>query len=225
MATDYYDIVGNQELLDKQLLFYSSFLMVFENFSCTWKQAICFLYSTDLKSVDTASQTYNCPNRFVLTERNYFYRNVYNKLTPEIKRRLKDEVYKAKSKSGKVKPEPLSIFRWMVKHSFITLEDYKVLYKCHFKRNLYAHEIDRCLRTLVSEEDKSLLKNMIAISERASQNWAFRVTIPSHSEKQHLIEFYDSDGNKVAPKPKYLLTGTHIFYSLVLTNLDFITNE
>lgn len=222
MATDYYNIVGNQEMLEKQMLFYSSFLMVYENFSCTWKQAICFLYYTDLKSVDSKSQTFYCPSRFILKERNDFYRNSFNKLDPNLKQRLKNEVFKTKTKRKKNRPESLSIFRWMVKHSFITVEDYKILYKCHFNRNLYAHEIDHCLRTFVSEEDISLFKKMISISEKASQNWAYRVTIPSHPDKQQLIEYFDSDGNKVELKPEYLLTGTSIFYSLVLSNLDNI---
>ena len=64
--------------------------------------------------------------------------------------------------------------------------------------------------------------NCLSISEKASQMWAYRVTIPSHPDKQQLIEYFDSDGNKVELKPEYLLTGTSIFYSLVLSNLDNI---
>lgn len=222
MASELYNNISDTNKLEKQFLFYSSFLLVFENLVSVWKQGICFLYLQDLEAVNNDSDEFITQTRFVLTCRDTFFNQFRKFITPEIKKRLNNEVYKTKNSRNKQRPEPLSIFRWMLRKGFICLNDYKILYKCHSKRNSYAHEIDRCLRTSISEEDKQLLRDMINISERASQKWVYRVTIPSNKENQHLVDYVDSAGNKIDPKPEDLLTGTSIFYSLVLSNLETI---
>lgn len=222
MASEFYNNVSDKDKLEKLLLFYSSFLLVFENIVSVWKQGICFLYLQDIDAVNCNSQKFITQTRFVLSSRDSFFHQFRKSITPEIRKKLNNEVYKTKNSRNKQRPEPLSIFRWMLRKDFICLNDYKILYKCHSIRNSYAHEIGCCLRTSISEEDKQMLRDMINISERASQNWAYRVTIPSNKDKQHLIDYVDSAGNKIEPKPENLLTGTSIFYSLVLSNLDNI---
>lgn len=222
MASELYDIVSDRNKLEKQLLFYSSFLLVFENMISVWKQGICFLYLQDIDAINNNSKVFITKTRFVLSCRDSFFNQFRKSITPEIKKRLNNEVYRTKNGRNKQRPEPLSILRWMLRKEFICLDDYKILYKCHSKRNSYAHEIDHCLRASISVEDKQLLRDMINISERASQNWVYRVTIPSNKDKQHLVEHFDSAGNKIEPKPENLLTGTSIFYSLVLSNLEDI---
>ena len=225
MNTTLLDNVNNKEQLEKQLLFYSSFLMVFENLSCLWKQAICFLYTNCTNAVYNHYDIYVCSKRFLLLSRDDFYKYLLKNCNTEIRNKLNKEVYKTKYRGKKLRPEPLSIFRWMLKRNFICLEDYRILYKCHSMRNKYAHEIDRCLRTFISKDDKTLLQKMIDVAIKASQNWICKVTIPSHQDKQHLIEHYDSSGSKIKPQPENILSGVSIFYSLVLANLEEIIYE
>lgn len=45
MNTDFLDIVTNREKIQKELIFYSLFLMVFENFVHHWKETIRSFFS------------------------------------------------------------------------------------------------------------------------------------------------------------------------------------
>ena len=45
MNTDFFDIITNKEKIQKELIFYSLFLMVFENFVHHWKDTIRSFFS------------------------------------------------------------------------------------------------------------------------------------------------------------------------------------
>lgn len=217
MKNDFFDIVNDKELLQNHLAFCGAFIMAYDNFVTTWEQGVYFLYDNCKTAVINGDDKFNIGKSFVRVDWGKFEDYKQNN---DLKCFIECEYKSLKRKYKVKKGNPL--FLWMSEHKFIESADVCILEECRSYRNTYAHNLDNTLKQRISLDDKNLLKSLIAISERASQMWVYKVTIPSHPNNQHLVDYYDADGNKVEPKPENLLTGTNLFYSLVLSNLDNI---
>lgn len=218
MSTEYFDIINDRDRLHNHLLFCSSFILIYDNFLSTWEQGVYFLYSNCKNSIINGDETHFAHLPFVRAKWEQF--EEYKKNNEPLKCFIECEYKQLKKKYNVKKGNPM--FLWMHEHHFVDRMDISILERCRIQRNIYAHDLDNTLKHEITQEEKDLLKSLIDISERASQNWVYRVTIPSNKEKQHLVDYVDSAGNKIDPKPENLLTGTSIFYSLVLSNLDNI---
>ena len=212
MNTDFLDIVTNKEKLQKELIFYSLFLMVFENFVHHWKETIRSFFSNGFAKDEQTGEYYDfvketwidgvCHTSRDKEKETDFYRKVYQRV----------------KKNGKNNPK-LSMFRWMADSQFIDDEDYMILEKCYEKRNEYAHGISKCLNRFVSKEEKELLKSLIAVSEKAAKKWILEIEIPS-SPTEDLYILLDDEG--IYNPPDDIISGTQMFYSLVLANIKDI---
>ena len=112
------------------------------------------------------------------------------------------------------------MFDWMVDFKLIEREDFDILVKCYDKRNEYAHNIAGCLNQFVTNEEKNLLKSLISISNKAAKQWILEVELPT-SAPEELNNFIDENGKYNEPD---VISGTQLFYSLVLENLKDIIN-
>lgn len=217
MERDFFDKVNDKELLQNHLAFCGAFIMAYDNFVSTWEQGIYFLYENCKTAIINGDDKFNVSKTFVRVEWQKF--EDYKK-NNDLKCFIECEYKSLKRKYNAKTGNPM--FLWMSEHQFIEPKDVCILEKSRVCRNTYAHNLDNTLKHRITQDEKDLLKSLIDISERASQMWVYKVAIPSHSNNQHLIEYFDSDGNKIEPRPENLLTGTSIFYSLVLSNLDNI---
>ena len=59
MNTDFLDIIGDKDKLQKELIFYSLFLMVFENFVSQWKETIRSFYSNGIAKDEQTGEYYD----------------------------------------------------------------------------------------------------------------------------------------------------------------------
>ena len=59
MNTDFIDIVTNKDKIQKELIFYSLFLMVFENFVNYWKETIRSFYSNGFAKDEQTEEYYD----------------------------------------------------------------------------------------------------------------------------------------------------------------------
>lgn len=212
MNTVFFDIVVDKEKIQKELIFYSLFLLVFENFVSFWKETTRTFFSNGFAIDDeTGKQIDFVKQKIVdgkfLNVRDKDKETEYNNL---VFHRTKDGI-KLKQK--------LSLFDWLVELQFINEEDYTILEKCYHQRNEYAHSIAECLHRYVSKEEKELLKSLIKISEKAARNWISEVEIPT-SPPETLADLMDEDGNYCPPDE--IFSGTQIFHTLVLHNLKDI---
>ena len=218
MSTKFFDNITDRDKLHNHLLFCSSFILVDDNFISTWEQCVYYLYDNCKNSIINGDETHITQKPFMRVQWEEFEK--YKKNNEHLKCFIECEYKQLKKKHNVKSGNPM--FLWMHEHLFIESLDISILEKCRLQRNTYAHDLDNTLKHEITQAEKDLLKSLIDISERASQKWVYRVTIPSNKAKQHLVDFVDSAGNKIELKPENLLTGTSIFYSLVLSNLDNI---
>ena len=211
MKSDFFDIVTNKDKLQKELIFYSLFLMVFENFVSQWKKTIRSFYSNGFALDEQTGEYYD----FVKTR--WIDGECITSRDKGREIKFNQEVFQLVKINGKNNPK-LSMFRWMTNNNFIDENDYLVLDKCYSKRNEYAHGIDKCLNRFVTREEKELLLSLIEISKKASKNWIYEVELPTSTEFE-LKDFLDDEGNYKQPE---VYTGTDLFYTLVLSNIKDI---
>ena len=202
MNTDFFDIVGDKNKLQKELVFYSLFLMVFENFVS---------HAID----DQTGEQIDFVKRILVDGKVLYVKD--KKKEDEFTKRVFHRV----KRNGRNNPK-LSLFKWLADSQFIDAEDFVILDKCYSKRNDYAHSIAKCLSHYVTQEEKDLLKSLIAISEKAAKNWILEVELPT-CPPEDLAAFVNDEGNYNPPDD--VISGTRIFHSLVLNNLEDIFDE
>lgn len=215
MNTDFLDIVGNKDKLQKELVFYSLFLMVFENFVSHWKETARSFFSNGFAIDDQTGEQIDFVKRILVDGKVLYVKdkkkeNEFNKM-----------VFQRVKRNGRNNPK-LSLFKWLADSQFIDADDFDILDKCYSKRNDYAHSIAKCLNHYVSQEERDLLKSLIAISEKAAKNWILEVELPT-SPPEDLAAFFDDEGNYNPPED--VISGTQLFHSLVLNNLKDIFDE
>lgn len=215
MNTDFFDIVGDKNKLQKELVFYSLFLMVFENFVSHWKDTARSFFSNGFAIDDqTGEQIYFVKRKLVNGKVLYVKDKTREK-------EFNEKVFHRVKKKGNNNPK-LSLFKWMADYHLIDEKDFDILDRCYSKRNEYAHGIAKCLSYYVTQDEKDLLKSLIAISEKAAKNWILEVELPT-SPPDELAAFVDEEGNYNPPED--VISGTKIFHSLVLNNLKEIFDE
>jgi hypothetical protein len=216
MDSDFLEIVTNKEKIQKELIFYSLFLMVFENFVSFWKEQSISFYANDF-SWDEERKKLIC--KFSKKK----MKNGKTIFVPDEKAREKctKKIFQTiKSKNGNWNPK-LSLFHWMVGFGLIEKEDYSILEKCYRLRNVYGHEIASCIERYVTKEEKQSLKMLIEIAKKASRNWILMVEIPANPDYKY-SDFLDDKGNYKEPE---VYSGFDLFYSFVLMNLKEILDE
>ena len=216
MDSDFFDIVTDREKIRKELIFYSLFLMVFENFVSYWMDQVRSFYANGF-SWDENRKKLIC--NFVKPHTN----NGKMEFVPDKnkEREFNNKVFHlVKRKDGNWNPK-LSLFRWMVNFGLIEEKDFHTLSRCYDKRNLYGHEIASCLEKIVPKEDKQLLKDLINIAKEASKKWILMVEIQTNPDIENDSLF---DENEEYKEPQ-VVTGFDMFYALVLTNLKDILEE
>ena len=216
MDSDFLDIITNNEKLQKELVFYSLFLMVFENFVSHWMEQVRSFYANSY-SWDESKNKLICSFVKPITKEGEV-RFVPDKDAE--KKYINDVLHLEKNKDGHWNPK-LSLFRWMVGFGLIEENDFDTLSKCYDKRNLYGHEIASCLEKLVPVEDKQLLMNLINIAKEASRKWILMVEIPTNPDMDY-DSFLDENGQYKEPD---VISGFDMFYTLVLANLKDIFDE
>ena len=216
MDSGFLDIITNKEKLQKELVFYSLFLMVFENFVSHWMEQVRSFYANSY-SWDESKNKLLCSFVKPITKEGEV-RFVPDKDAE--KKYINDVLHLEKNKDGNWNPK-LSLFRWMVGFGLIEESDFETLSKCYDKRNVYGHEIASCLEKLVPVEDKQLLMNLIDIAKEASKKWILMVEIPTNPDMVN-ESFLDDNGEYKEPD---VISGIDVFYTLVLANLKDIFDE
>ena len=216
MGSGFLDIITNKEKLQKELVFYSLFLMVFENFVSHWMEQVRSFYANSY-SWDESKNKLLCSFVKPITKEGEV-RFVPDKDAE--KKYINDVLHLEKNKDGNWNPK-LSLFRWMVDFGLIEESDFETLSKCYDKRNVYGHEIASCLEKLVPVEDKQLLMNLIDIAKEASKKWILMVEIPTNPDMVN-ESFLDDNGEYKEPD---VISGFDVFYTLVLANLKDIFDE
>lgn len=216
MDSGFLDIITNKEKLQKELVFYSLFLMVFENFVSHWMEQVRSFYANSY-SWDESKNKLLCSFVKPITKEGEV-RFVPDKDAE--KKYINDVLHLEKNKDGNWNPK-LSLFRWMVGFGLIEESDFETLSKCYDKRNVYGHEIASCLEKLVPVEDKQLLMNLIDIAKEASKKWILMVEIPTNPDMVN-ESFLDDNGEYKEPD---VISGFDVFYTLVLANLKDIFDE
>ena len=216
MDSGFLDIITNKEKLQKELVFYSLFLMVFENFVSHWMEQVRSFYANSY-SWDESKNKLLCSFVKPITKEGEV-RFVPDKDAE--KKYINDVLHLEKNKDGNWNPK-LSLFRWMVVFGLIEESDFETLSKCYDKRNVYGHEIASCLEKLVPVEDKQLLMNLIDIAKEASKKWILMVEIPTNPDMVN-ESFLDDNGEYKEPD---VISGFDVFYTLVLANLKDIFDE
>lgn len=216
MDSGFLDIITNKEKLQKELVFYSLFLMVFENFVSHWMEQVRSFYANSY-SWDESKNKLLCSFVKPITKEGEV-RFVPDKDAE--KKYINDVLHLEKNKDGNWNPK-LSLFRWMVGFGLIEESDFETLSKCYDKRNVYGHEIASCLEKLVPVEDKQLLMNLIDIAKEASKKWILMVEIPTNPDMVN-ESFLDDNGEYKEPD---VISGFDMFYTLVLANLKDIFDE
>ena len=212
MNSDFLDIVADRSKLQKELVFYSLFLMVFENFVSHWKETARSFFSNGFAIDDQTGEQIDFVKRILVDGKVLYVKD----------KKREDEfnkmVFHRIKRNGRNNPK-LSLFKWMADSQFIDAEDFAILEKCYSKRNDYAHSIAKCLNHYVTQEEKDLLKSLIAISEKAAKKWILEIEILA-SPPEYLDILLDEEGNYNSPDD--VISGTQMFYSLVLANLKDI---
>lgn len=214
MNTDFLNIISDKDKLKRELIFYSLFLMTFENFVSHWNETLRFFYSHSFATDDETGKFYD----FAKVEWKDGKR--YVTIDKEQEKQFSNEVLQGVRKNGKNYPK-LSMFQRMVRFGIIDNQDYDILEKCYDKRNEYAHSIIDCLERFVTKEEKDLLLSLIAVSKKASKNWFYEVELPTSPEFE-LNKFVDEKGNF---NPSEIITGTDVLYSLIVSNLEDIFDD
>lgn len=213
MSTDFINIVSDKDRLQKELIFYSLFLMVFENFVSHWKETIRSFYSNGMAIDEQTGKYYD----FVKVK--WHDGQCFTTKDKDKEQQFNRTVFQRIKRNGNNNPK-LSMFDWMVDFKLIEREDFDILVKCYDKRNEYAHIIAGCLNQFVTNEEKNLLKSLISISNKAAKQWILEVELPT-SAPEELNNFIDENGKYNEPD---VISGTQLFYSLVLENLKDIIN-
>ena len=213
MSTDFINIVSDKDRLQKELIFYSLFLMVFENFVSHWKETIRSFYSNGMAIDEQTGKYYD----FVIVK--WHDGQCFTTKDKDKEQQFNRTVFQRIKRNGNNNPK-LSMFDWMVDFKLIEREDFDILVKCYDKRNEYAHNIAGCLNQFVTNEEKNLLKSLISISNKAAKQWILEVELPT-SAPEELNNFIDENGKYNEPD---VISGTQLFYSLVLENLKDIIN-
>ena len=216
MDSDFFDIVTDREKIRKELIYYSLFLMVFENFVSFWMEETRSFYANSFSWDENNNKVFSSfVKRLTKDGETSFVpdKDAENKYTNDVLRL-------EKGKDGKNNPK-LSLFRWMVNFGLIEESDFQTLSKCYDKRNIYGHEIASCLEKKVAVEDKQLLNDLINIAKKASKNWILMVEIPTNPEIIN-ESFFDEKGEYKEPD---VISGFDMFYTLVLANLKDIFDE
>lgn len=213
MSTDFINIVSDKDRLQKELIFYSLFLMVFENFVSHWKETIRSFYSNGM-AIDEQTGKY-----YVFVKVKWHDGQCFTTKDKDKEQQFNRTVFQRIKRNGNNNPK-LSMFDWMVDFKLIEREDFDILVKCYDKRNEYAHNIAGCLNQFVTNEEKNLLKSLISISNKAAKQWILEVELPT-SAPEELNNFIDENGKYNEPD---VISGTQLFYSLVLENLKDIIN-
>jgi len=209
----FYAILDDRDEMQNRLTFFSLFVLVVENFISIWKDAIFILYVNCKEAIDNDSQTFICEERFHRIDKNYreLHKNIF-----EI---YEQEVFNIGLDDCKKREKAKKLFIWMTKYGFIDDKDKKVLNNAYQKRTDYAHETDKYLIQEISFDEKKLLKDFIAVAEKASQNMVRKVILPSR-EYSKRVEFVDENGNPISPAECTFPTGSTIFYQLVTSILE-----
>ena len=216
MNSDFLDIVTDHDKIRKELIYYSLFLMVFENFVSNWMEETRSFYANSFSWDENKDKLISNFVKPCTKDGKTTY--IPDK---EAEQKYRNEVlHLEKGKDGKNNPK-LSLFRWMVNFGLIEETDFKTLSKCYDKRNIYGHEIASCLEKQVPVEDKQLLKDLINIAKEASRKWILMVEIPTNPDVVN-DPFLDENGEYVEPE---VISGSDMFYSLVLLNLKDIFDE
>lgn len=216
MDSDFFDIVTDHEKIRKELIFYSLFLMVFENFVSFWMDQTRSLYANSF-SWDEKHQKLICS--FV----KHITKDGKMTFVPDKeaeKKYINKVLHLERNKDGNWNPK-LSLFRWMVNFGLIDDNDFQTLSRCYDKRNIYGHEIASCLERVVPKEDKHLLKDLINIAKEASRKWILMVEIPTNPDIDN-ESLFDENGEYKEPD---VISGFDMFYTLVLANLKDIIDE
>lgn len=216
MDSVFWEIVTDKEKIQKELIFYSLFLMVFENFVSFWMEQSRSFYANDY-SWDKER------NKLVCKFSKCYTVNGEMKSVPDKeaeKKYIEEVLHTIKYKNGNWNPK-MSLFHWMVVFGLIEEEDYSVLENCYELRNTYGHEIASCIERYVTKEEKQSLQKLIDIAKKASRNWILKVEIPTNPDFKY-SDFMDENGNYKEPE---VCSGFDLFYSLVLMNLKEVFDE
>ena len=214
MNTDFLNIISDKDKLKKELIFYSLFLMTFENFVSFWNETLRFFYSKSFATDDETGEILDFAKVEWIAGERHISRD------KDQEKKFSNAVLQGVKREGKNYPK-LSMFQWLVKNGIIDNLDYSILEKCHDKRNEYAHNIINCLERFVSKEEKDLLLSLITVSKKASKNWFYEVELPTSPEIE-LNKFVDEKGNFNPPE---IITGTDVLYSLIVSNLEDIFDD
>lgn len=147
MSTDFINIVSDKDRLQKELIFYSLFLMVFENFVSHWKETIRSFYSNGMAIDEQTGKYYD----FVKVK--WHDGQCFTTKDKDKEQQFNRTVFQRIKRNGNNNPK-LSMFDWMVDFKLIEREDFDILVKCYDKRNEYAHNIAGCLNQFVTNEEK-----------------------------------------------------------------------
>ncbi len=216
MKSDFIDIVTDKEKIQKELIFYSLFLMVFENFVSFWMEQSRSFYANDFSWDEKRQKLISKFSKRITKDGKMSF--VPDKEAE--KKYINEVLHLEKNKDGNWNPK-LSLFRWMVGFGLVEESNFDILAKCYDKRNTYGHEIASCLERYVTKEEKKLLKDLIDIAKEASRQWILLVEIPTNPDYKY-DDFIDEDGIYHEPE---IFSGFDMFYSLVLTNLKDIIDE
>ena len=169
MSTDFINIVSDKDRLQKELIFYSLFLMVFENFVSHWKETIRSFYSNGMAIDEQTGKYYD----FVKVK--WHDGQCFTTKDKDKEQQFNRTVFQRIKRNGNNNPK-LSMFDW--------------------------------------------LKSLISISNKAAKQWILEVELPT-SAPEELNNFIDENGKYNEPD---VISGTQLFYSLVLENLKDIIN-
>lgn len=216
MDSDFFDIVTNREKIRKELIFYSLFLMVFENFVSFLMDQTRSFYANSFSWDEKRQKLISSFVKHITKDGKMTF--VADKEAE--KKYINKVLHLEKSKDGNWNPK-LSLFRWMVNFGLIEEKDFQTLSRCYDKRNIYGHEIASCLERVVPKEDKQLLKDLIYIAKEASRKWILMVEIPTNPDIVN-ESLFDENGEYKEPD---VISGFDMFYTLVLANLQDIFEE
>lgn len=215
MNSDYSDIVNDPQKIRKHFIFCSTFILVYEYFISSWKQGIYFLYTYCKSDIESKSLLFHTDMHF--TKIRYEAFEELKKKNKELTEIIKNDYHNlASNNEHKVKQY---MFLWLYVYGFITESELETLEKCRVQRNIYAHEIDQSLKKMISQREKNLLNELIAIAVSASRKWTDKVksTVPSLPEALRII----AEENNI--EPPAFQTNTERFLSLTLENIkDYI---
>ena len=183
------DILGNKEKLRENMIFYSMFLMTFENFISTWKTNIGSFFSESFYEEDGEDlftfKTFEIVDDKVIEKEDKEAREKYDKVFRIVKKKNPKNVY----------DHTLIMFKWMENHGFISGQDYVQLVDIRNYRNMIAHKLEDCLINGIKDEHRQMLDSLITIRKKASEAWIRNVEIPIDIDN-----YLDANGNFCSPE-------------------------